>query len=82
LVAIGLRIQLQGWLGGDYAQKQGWDKHFQANTVRNRNVLSTVRLGMEVLRHSGYTITREDLLVAATLLAQNLFTHGYALGKL
>ncbi|MDI7244279.1 hypothetical protein QML58_12730, partial [Providencia rettgeri] len=37
---------------------------------------------MEVLRHSGYTITREDLLVAATLLAQNLFTHGYALGKL
>ncbi|MZZ95583.1 hypothetical protein GUI32_24475, partial [Escherichia coli] len=32
--------------------------------------------------HSGYTITREDLLVAATLLAQNLFTHGYALGKL
>nr|ARV75967.1 hypothetical protein PRE36_0000004643 [Providencia rettgeri] len=52
------------------------------NTVRNRNVLSTVRLGMEVLRHSGYTITREDLLVAATLLAQNLFTHGYALGKL
>ncbi|MCV3089886.1 hypothetical protein OHF35_00740, partial [Escherichia coli] len=40
------------------------------------------RLGMEVLRHSGYTITREDLLVAATLLAQNLFTHGYALGKL
>ncbi|MEZ2974094.1 hypothetical protein ACBQ45_21505, partial [Escherichia coli] len=27
-------------------------------------------------------ITREDLLVAATLLAQNLFTHGYVLGKL
>ncbi|MEM8309363.1 hypothetical protein Q4R92_17240, partial [Morganella morganii] len=24
----------------------------------------------------------EDLLVAATLLAQNLFTHGYALVKL
>ncbi|WP_284991098.1 hypothetical protein, partial [Escherichia coli] len=24
----------------------------------------------------------EDLLVAATLLTQNLFTHGYALGKL
>ncbi|WP_249538329.1 hypothetical protein, partial [Escherichia coli] len=40
------------------------------------------RLGMEVLRHSGYTITREDSLVAATLLTQNLFTHGYALGKL
>ncbi|OXT19937.1 hypothetical protein [Klebsiella pneumoniae] len=79
---VALMLQLTCWLAGVHAQKQGWDKHFQANTVRNRNVLSTVRLGMEVLRHSGYTITREDLLVAATLLAQNLFTHGYALGKL
>ncbi|TMV83422.1 IS4 family transposase, partial [Salmonella enterica subsp. enterica serovar Typhimurium] len=58
------------------------NKRVHADTVRHRNVLSTVRLVIEVLRHSGYTITREDLLVAATLLAQNLFTHGYALGKL
>ncbi|MBN3516473.1 IS4 family transposase, partial [Vibrio neptunius] len=65
-----------------HAQKQGWNKHFQANTVKTRNVLSTVRLGMEVLRHSGYTITREDFLAAATQLAQNLFKHGCALGKL
>ena len=48
--------------------------NFRANTVRNRNVLSTVRLGMEVLRHSGYTITREDSLVAATLLTQ-IYSH-------
>ena len=82
MLLIALMLQLTCWLAGVHAQKQGWDKHFQANTVRNRNVLSTVRLGMEVLRHSGYTITREDLLVAAILLAQNLFTHGYALGKL
>ena len=82
MLLIALMLQLTCWLAGVHAQKQGWDKHFQANTVRNRNVLSTVRLGMEVLRHSGYTITREDLLVAATLLAQNLFTHGYALGKI
>ncbi len=81
MLLIALMLQLTCWLAGVHAQKQGWDKHFQANTVRNRNVLSTVRLGMEVLRHSGYTITREDLLVAATLLAQNLFTHGYALGN-
>ncbi len=67
---------------GVYAQKQGWYKHFQTNTVRNRNVRSTVRLGMEVLQHSCYTITREDLLAAATLRAQNLFKHGCALGKL
>nr|BAL43367.1 IS10 transposes [Photobacterium damselae subsp. damselae] len=82
MLLIALMLQLTFWLVGVHSQKQGWDKHFQANTVRNRNVLSTVRLGMEVLRHSGYTITREDLLVAAILLAQNLFKHGCALGKL
>ncbi|HAS6055222.1 TPA: IS4 family transposase, partial [Vibrio vulnificus] len=83
MLLIALIIQLTTfWLAGVHAQNQGWDKHFQANTVKNRNVLSTVRLGMEVLRHSGYTITREDLLAAATLLAQNLFKHGCALGKL
>ncbi|MGS2185757.1 IS4 family transposase [Escherichia coli] len=82
MLLIALMLQLTCWLAGVHAQKQGWDKHFRANTVRNRNVLSTVRLGMEVLRHSGYTITREDSLVAATLLTQNLFTHGYVLGKL
>ncbi|TZF01948.1 IS4 family transposase, partial [Salmonella enterica subsp. enterica serovar Typhimurium] len=65
-----------------HAQKQVWDRRYRPNPDRNGILLSTVRLGMEVLRHSGYTITREDLLVAATLLAQNLFTHGYALGKL
>ncbi|NMR95478.1 IS4 family transposase, partial [Vibrio parahaemolyticus] len=82
MLLIALMLQLTFWLAGVHGQKQGWDKHFQANTVKNRNVLSTVRLGMEVLRHSGYTITREDLLAAATLLAQNLFKHGCALGKL
>lgn len=65
MLLIALLLQLTFWLAGVHAQKQGWDKHFQANTVKNRNVLSTVRLGMEVLRHSGYTITREDLLAAA-----------------
>ena len=54
MLLIALMLQLTCWLAGVHAQKQGWDKHFQANTVRNRNVLSTVRLGMEVLRHSGY----------------------------
>lgn len=62
MLLIALMLQLTFWLAGVHAQKQGWNKHFQANTIRNRNVFSTVRLGMEVLRHSGYTITREDLL--------------------
>ncbi|MEM8385307.1 IS4 family transposase, partial [Morganella morganii] len=42
----------------------------------------SVSRGIEDSRHSVYSITREDLLVAASLLAQNLFSHGYALVKL
>lgn len=62
MLLIALMLQLTFWLAGVHAQNQGWDKHFQANTVKNRNVLSTVRLGMEVLRHSGYTL-RNPLMI-------------------
>ncbi|HDY8062819.1 TPA: IS4 family transposase, partial [Vibrio vulnificus] len=57
ILLIALMLQLMFWLVGIHAQQQGWDRHFQANTVRNRNVLSTVRLGMEVLRRPDYEIT-------------------------
>ncbi|MCG6468298.1 IS4 family transposase, partial [Vibrio parahaemolyticus] len=53
--------------------------HFQANTVRNRNVLSTIRLGMEVLRRPDYEITTQQLLAAAVVLATQLLKGGYAL---
>ncbi|EGQ9310365.1 IS4 family transposase, partial [Vibrio vulnificus] len=62
--------------------QQGWDRHFQANTVRNRNVLSTVRLGMEVLRRPDYEITTKYLLAAAMALAEQLLKDGYALADL
>ncbi|MCG9655957.1 hypothetical protein L1D05_24505, partial [Vibrio vulnificus] len=48
-------------------------------TVRNRNVLSTVRLGMEVLRRPDYEITTQHLLAAAMALAEQLLKDGYAL---
>ncbi|MEJ3633488.1 IS4 family transposase, partial [Vibrio vulnificus] len=55
---------------------------FQANTVRNRNVLSTVRLGMEALRRPDYEITTKYLLAAAMALAEQLLKDGYALADL
>ncbi len=58
-----------------------WVRYFQANTVRNRNVLSTVRLGMEVLRRPDYEITIQHLL-AAVDLAEQLLKDGYALADL
>ena len=70
------------WLAGTYAQKQGWDRHLQANTVRNRNILSTVRLGMEVLRRADYKLTTQHLISAAVDLANQLLKCSYALGDL
>ena len=37
------------WLAGLAAEAQDWGRHFQANTVRRRAVLSTVFLGRQVL---------------------------------
>ncbi|WP_167669990.1 polysaccharide biosynthesis protein [Salinivibrio costicola] len=63
-------------------KSQGWDRHFQANTVISRNVLSTVRLGMELLRRPDYEITTQHLLAAGGVLAQQLLKDGYALADL
>ncbi|QPL55256.1 MULTISPECIES: IS4 family transposase [Vibrio] len=82
ILLIALMLQLMFWLAGLHAQKQGWDRHFQANTVRTRNVLSTVRLGMEVLRRSNYEITTLERLYAGAELTRQLHQYGYALGDL
>ena len=82
ILLIALMLQLMFWLAGIHAQQQGWDRHFQANTVRNRNVLSTVRLGMEVLRRPDYEIITQHLLAAAVVLAQQLLKDGCALADL
>ncbi|MCG7762384.1 IS4 family transposase, partial [Vibrio parahaemolyticus] len=79
ILLIALMLQLMFWLAGIHAQSQGWERHFQANTVRNRNVLSTIRLGMEVLRRPDYEITTQQLLAAAVVLATQLLKGGYAL---
>lgn len=64
------------------AQQQGWNKHFQANTVRHRTVLSTIRSGFEVLRRPTYQITEKELLAAWVLFANKLLKYGYAMADL
>ena len=82
ILLIALMLQFMFWLAGLHAKGQGWDKHFQANTIRTRNVLSTVRLGMEVMRRSDYDISMQELLAAGVIFAQQLRRYGYALGDL
>ncbi len=64
ILLIALMVQCLLWLVGLHAQQQGWDKHFQANTIGHRTVLSTIRLGLEVLRRPDYQITEKELLAA------------------
>lgn len=48
------------WIGR-VAYLQGWQRHFQANTVRNKRVLSYVYLGRELADHPAYQITKSML---------------------
>ncbi|WP_432467278.1 hypothetical protein [Agarivorans sp. Z349TD_8] len=49
------------WCLGLVAQQVGWQRHFQANTIRKRAVLSVVRLGKEVRRRPEYVITEQRI---------------------
>ena len=75
-------LQLMFWLAGLHAIQQGWDRHFQANTIRTRNVLSTVLLGIKVMRRPDYPICPQELLAAGGLLLKQLHQYSYALGDL
>ena len=49
LLLIALLVQLAFWWVGLYGETQQLQRHFQANTVKKRNVLSTIRMGKELL---------------------------------
>lgn len=49
------------WLAGLAVQAKGWARHFQANTITNRAVLSVLFLGCCVLRSPRLVLNRTDL---------------------
>jgi hypothetical protein len=53
------------WLVGLAAKAKGWMRHFQANTVKNRAVLSVFFLGRRVLKSVRFALRRSDLWRAA-----------------
>lgn len=56
LLLIGLLAFIIFWWFGIIAEHNGWHRHFQANSIKNRRVLSFVRLGKEVFRRLEYHI--------------------------
>jgi hypothetical protein len=61
LLLIAMLAEIVLWLIGLIAKQMGWQRQFQANTIRHRNVLSTVRLGKEVRRRPNYQINKQHL---------------------
>jgi hypothetical protein len=82
MILIALVLQLVLWWVGFFAQSKGWQKHFQANTVRNKNVLSTIRLGKEVLRHKSYKLRKQDILKGVLLFIREIRKNGDVLAYL
>ena len=61
LLLIAALATLCLWLIGLYAQQQGWHRHFQANTVTDRKVLSIPFLALQIVQRPDYPIMLYDL---------------------
>jgi len=68
LLLIGNLATLALWLVGLAAEFLGFERDYQANTVRNRKVLSVVYLGKLVLRDRPGCLRKPDILRAAASL--------------
>ncbi|RCU50569.1 IS4 family transposase [Corallincola holothuriorum] len=61
LLLIAMLAEIMLWWLGLVAQQIGWQRHFQANTIRKRAVLSVVRLGKEVRRRPDFVISEQRI---------------------
>ena len=73
LLLIAAVATLALWLLGFAGTTRGIARHFQANTIRNRAVLSIVYLGKEVWKNQKFIFTLEELNQAMEHLKKLLF---------
>jgi hypothetical protein len=65
------------WLLGKATQHTGQHRHYQANTVRNRVVLSTIFLGLKVIDDPRVSLCLADVIAAINSLHEILQRHCY-----
>ena len=65
LLLIGTLATVIHWLVGLAAKARHCTRHFQANTLKKRAVLSVYFLGQQLLHSRRFHITRSELLAAA-----------------
>jgi hypothetical protein len=63
------------WLMGKATELTGQHRHYQANTVRDRVVLSTIFLGLKVIDDPRLTLRLADLLAAINCLDELIQNH-------
>ena len=65
LLLIGTLATVIHWLVGLAASARPYARHFQANTLKKRVVLSVCFLGQQVLHSHRFHLTRSELLATA-----------------
>ncbi len=68
LLLIATLALIVAWLMGRATEITGQHRHYQANTVRDRVVLSTIFLGLKVIDDPRLTLRLRDLLAAISCL--------------
>ena len=75
LLLIATLALMVAWLMGKATELTGQHRHYQANTVRNRVVLSTIFVGLKVIDDPRLTLRLVDLLAALRCLDQLIQNH-------
>jgi hypothetical protein len=77
LLLIATLALMVAWIIGKATEHTGQHRHYQANTLRNRVVLSTIFLGLKVIDDSRVTLQLTDVLAAIKSLHEILQRHCY-----
>ena len=77
LVMIGMLATLILWILGTAVQLSGEARHYQANTVKKRRVLSTLFLGLRVSNDRRFTLDASQLSEAYRQLLAMIDEHGH-----
>lgn len=75
LLLVATLALLVAWLLGKATELTGQNRHYQANTVRDRVVLSTIFIGLKVIDDPRLTLRLTDLLAAVHSLHDILQRH-------
>ena len=75
LLLIGALALMVAWLLGKATQITGQHRHYQANTVRQRVVLSTIFLGLSVIDDPRTPLQLADIWAARNALHELIHTH-------